>query len=344
MIVCLSYYKAKACQILKTAVIQAGFLFTFVFMKRFTGLLFIIASLNTQAQVTTYYDWQWKPCDVSLARFYAVIKKTDSGWYRNDYFIATQKLQMAGLYQDADTEKQNGWFRYFHPNGNLSSAGRYTNGKKEGLWLSYHYNGMMNDSAFYEADKLKGTKIGWYNNGFMSDSADYTSDGKAVYVSWFDDGNASSAGRYSNGKKEGTWQYFHKNGHNAALEKYRQDILLSRTYYDENGTQLADTSNKDRDAEFKGGEKKWQEYLTGSLQFPEDVKLVNTDVITVVVDATIDEEGKISDVYVSVPFDPKFDDEALRVMKRSPKWLPAIRQNRRVKSYIRQPISFRQEE
>jgi TonB family protein len=319
--------------------------FTFVFMKRFLLSLCIIASLHTQAQVKTeYYDWQWKPCDISLARFYAVIKKTDSGWYRNDFYMATQKLQMAGLYQDAGTKKENGWFSYFYPNENLSSAGRYVNGKKQGLWLLYHYNGMMSDSSFYEDGNLRGTSISWYNNAYIADSANYTSDGKAVYVSWFDDGTPSSAGRLGNDKKEGAWQYFHKNGNNAALEKYRQDELLSRIYYDENGTQLADTSNKDRDAQFKGGEKKWRDYLFGSLQFPADVKLVNTDVITVVVNATIDEEGKISDVYVSVPFNPKFDDEALRAMKRSPKWLPAIRQNRRVKSYIRQPISFRQEE
>jgi TonB family protein len=312
-------------------------------MKRFILFLCIIASVHTQAQITQYYDWQWKPCDVSLARFFSVIKKTDSGWLRNDYFLDTQKLQMAGLYQDADTKKQNGWFRYFHPNENLSSAGRFVNGKKEGLWLSHHYNGMMLDSSFYEAGNLRGTKISWYNNEYMADSADYTNDGKAVYVSWFDDGTPSSSGRLSNGKKEGTWQYFHKNGNNAALEKYRQDELLSRIYYDENGTPLADTSNKDRDAEFKGGQKKWREFLLNNLQFPADVKLVNTDVITVVVNAQVDEDGKISDVYVSIPFNPKFDNEAIRVMKRSPKWQPSIRQNRRVKLYIRQPISFRQD-
>lgn len=295
------------------------------------------------AQDPQYYDWQWKPCDASLARFYTVTKKTDSGWYRNDYYIATNKLQMAGLYQDAETKTKKGWFRYFYPNGNLESVGRYVNGERQGLWLSYHYNGMMSDSAYYEADKLKGTKMSWYSNGFIADSADYTNDGQAVYISWYDDGNPSSAGRYINGKKEGPWQYFHKNNNNAALEKYSKDVLISRIYYDEKGIQLSDTSNKDRDAEFKGGEAKWRDYLEGNLQFPEDVKLVNTDVITIVVNATVDEDGKISDVYVSVPFDPKFDDEALRVMKRSPKWLPSISHNRRVKQYVRQPIFFMQD-
>jgi antitoxin component YwqK of YwqJK toxin-antitoxin module len=311
-------------------------------MKKSLVILFLISSLLSAAQKIEYYDWDWKPCDISLARFYAVIMKTDSGWYRNDYYMSTRKLQMIGLYRDAGTEIRNGWFSYYYTNGNLSSAGRYVNGEQEGVWLSFHYNGMMSDSSYYVGGKLRGTGISWYSNGFMSDSANYTSDGKGVYIGWFDDGSPSGAGRFINGKKDGPWQFFHKNGNNAALEKYRNDVLLSRIYYNENGTPLPDTSNKDRDAEFKGGEQKWRDFLEDNLQFPDDVELVNTDVITVVIEATIDEEGMISDVYVTVPFDPKFDNEAVRVMKRSPKWLPRIRHNRRVKEYIRQPISFRQ--
>ena len=303
----------------------------------------IITALHTQAQTTQYYNWQWKPCDVSLARFYAVIKKTDSGWLRNDFFMATHKLQMSGLYKDEATELKNGWFMYFYSNGNLSSAGRYVNGKKGGLWLSYHYNGTARDSSVYETGNIKGTSIGWYNNGYMADSAVYTSDGKAVYVSWFDDGTPSSAGRLANNKKEGNWQYFNKNGNRAALEKYQEDILISRIYYDEHGTQLADTSNRDKGAMFKGSDIKWRNFLENNLEFPRHIKLVNTDIITVVLNATIDEEGNVGDVYVEIPFTPEFDDEALRVMKKSPKWTPAIKNNRKIKSYIRQPISFSQQ-
>jgi TonB family protein len=105
---------------------------------------------------------------------------------------------------------------------------------------------------------------------------------------------------------------------------------------------VADTANKDRFAEFRGDVKKWRSFLTNNLEFPVGVKLNNTEKITVVVNATIDEEGNITDAYVSVPVHSKFDDEALRVFKRSPKWAPAISHNRRVKHYIRQPITFGQ--
>ena len=106
---------------------------------------------------------------------------------------------------------------------------------------------------------------------------------------------------------------------------------------------MADTSNRDKGAIFKGSEIKWRNFLENNLEFPRHIKLVNTDIITVVLNATIDEEGNVGDVYVEIPFHPEFDDEALRVMKKSPKWTPAIKNNRKIKSYIRQPISFSQQ-
>jgi len=312
-------------------------------MKKLIPALCILISFHAHAQITSYYDWQWKPCDVSLARFFSVVKKTDSGWLRNDFFISSSKLQMTGLYKDEATEIANGWFSYFYPNNQLSSAGRYVNGKKDGLWLSYHYKGMMSDSSFYRNGGITGTSIGWHSNGYMKDSVEYSNDGKAVYVSWFDNGIASSAGRLVNGKQDGAWQYFHKNGRLAALEKYRQDQLLSRIYYDEAGLQQTDTVDRDHSAVFKGNEIKWKNYVENNLLWPHDVKIVNSDIVTIMLVATINEEGNVEDVYVNVPFDPLFDDEALRVMKKSPKWTPAVDHNRKVKTVVRQTISFNQE-
>jgi periplasmic protein TonB len=117
----------------------------------------------------------------------------------------------------------------------------------------------------------------------------------------------------------------------------------SRIYFDEAGNALADTSNNDADAMFKGGKEKWKKFLTKNLEFPYNYNLVNTNVVTVVIAAIIDEEGNILDPYVDTPFNTVFDEEALRVIKKSPKWSPRIDHNRRVRMYVRQPISFAQE-
>ena len=271
----------------------------------------------------------------------ASINQTDSGWVRKDFFVGTKKLQMSGLYGDQGTKLKKGWFNYYYANGILSSGGQYVNDKKQGLWFSYHRNGMMSDSTVYNNGAETGTSIGWFPNGFMADSIVYDNN-VATAINWFDNGVVSSAGHLLNGKRTGPWQFFHRNGNQAAFETYDAGKLISYKYFDENGVEGKAVS--DRDAEFTGGNEAWQKYLAKHLYFPDRYKLTNTDRVTVVIAATIDEDGKVTDVFVDIPFDPRFDNIAIDIMKKSPPWVPAIFHNRRMKFYVRQPITFLQEE
>lgn len=131
-----------------------------------------LTAIYTDAQkpVTKFYNREWKECDVSEARFYSMIKKTDSGWLRNDYYISTNGLQMTGLYKDSLCKIKNGEFMYFFVNDRLESIGRYAENKKKGIHLSYHYNGMIADSGNYDKNKLTGISLSWHPNGYLSDS------------------------------------------------------------------------------------------------------------------------------------------------------------------------------
>ena len=83
-------------------------------------------SHSSEAQKTEkFYDYNWKECEPAMARFYSTIEKTDSGYLHNDYFIHEKKLQMQGLYEDADAKVKNGIFYFYHPNGVLQTVGRY---------------------------------------------------------------------------------------------------------------------------------------------------------------------------------------------------------------------------
>ena len=63
---------------------------------------------------------------------------------------------------------------------------------------------------------------------------------------------------------------------------------------------------------------------------------------TVVVQFIVDKEGNVSDVEaISGPNELR--EEAVRVIKKSGKWTPAIQNGRQVKSYKKQPIKFRLE-
>ena len=78
------------------------------------------------------------------------------------------------------------------------------------------------------------------------------------------------------------------------------------------------------------------------MYWPPDFRFSEAAAITVGVDFTVDENGKIKDAEVSVPFHPTFDKTALRIVENSPAWQPAREHNRYVVAYRRQPITFAQ--
>ena len=314
-------------------------------MKYRLLFLFLAAFSNTNAQtVEKFFDFQWKPCDANEARFYCTITKTDSGYVRKDYFIHEKTLQMSGKYTDLDCKIANGYFNFFHSNGNLKSGGTYINGKKNGLWLSFHNNGMMSDSTVYSAGNMIGTSLSWHPTGYISDSSTWNEDGSGIQVSWFENGSPSVAGLYSAGTKQnGKWKYFHNNGAISSVEIFNEGKLTGKTYFDEEGNAQTDTTTKDKDAMFPGGNAAWEKYIYKKIYFPDQYKIVNADKAVVVVSFAVNEEGKVVDVFVSTPFYPEFDKIAESAISNSPKWKPAIKHNRRVKFWMRQPVLFTQE-
>jgi hypothetical protein len=105
-------------------------------MKLVVIFCLLYAPCFSQNTITTFYDWQWKPCEVGQARFVAKVTKTDSGYRRNDYFLSNNRLQMEGFYNDADCKERNGSFAYYYSSGILSSTGTYRNNKKTDFGLA----------------------------------------------------------------------------------------------------------------------------------------------------------------------------------------------------------------
>jgi len=97
------------------------------------------------------------------------------------------------------------------------------------------------------------------------------------------------------------------------------------------------------ESEFPGGAGAWLRYLNKNLRYPDDA--VNNEIQgTVVVQFIVDKEGNVSDVQpISGPENGGLREEAVRVIKRSGKWTPAVQNGRQVKSYKKQPIVFKLE-
>ena len=95
------------------------------------------------------------------------------------------------------------------------------------------------------------------------------------------------------------------------------------------------------ESEYPGGTAAWARYLNKSLRYPQEA-IDNEIQGTIVVQFIVDKEGNVSDVEaVSGP--QELRDEAVRVIKKSGKWTPAVQNGRQVKSYKKQPIVFKLE-
>ncbi len=95
------------------------------------------------------------------------------------------------------------------------------------------------------------------------------------------------------------------------------------------------------EASFKGGEREWRKYLERNLDPNVPVENgANEGTYTVVVQFIVDKEGKISDVRSLTQHGHGMEDEAMRVIKKGPDWVPAIQNGRNVKAYRKQPITF----
>lgn len=94
------------------------------------------------------------------------------------------------------------------------------------------------------------------------------------------------------------------------------------------------------DASYPGGMPAWARFLHKNLSYPEDAieKGIQGPVM---VQFIVDKEGNVSDIeVVAGPTDGGLREEAIRVIRKSGKWTPAIQNGRVVKSYKRQPVIF----
>jgi protein TonB len=99
------------------------------------------------------------------------------------------------------------------------------------------------------------------------------------------------------------------------------------------------------DAAFPGGEKEWTKFLQRNLNANVPVDNgAQAGKYTVWIQFIVDKEGNVSDIKPLTTQGFGMEDEAMRVLRKVPKWTPAQQNGRYVKAYRKQPITFIVEE
>ena len=90
---------------------------------------------------------------------------------------------------------------------------------------------------------------------------------------------------------------------------------------------------------FPGGNTEFYKYLTQNLRYPRKALKANVEG-KVVVRFIVAEDGAISNVEVFKGIGYDCDEEAVRVLKSSPNWIPGKQRGRNVKVSIMVPLTF----
>lgn len=91
--------------------------------------------------------------------------------------------------------------------------------------------------------------------------------------------------------------------------------------------------------QFLGGEQAIYKYLADNVRYPEKAIYAGAQG-TVYVIFFIRKDGSVSDVSVKKPIGFKMDEEAIRVVKNMPRWLPAKLNGKPVHYVYQLPVKF----
>ena len=100
-----------------------------------------------------------------------------------------------------------------------------------------------------------------------------------------------------------------------------------------------DPNGVDKYPEFEGGMAAWAKYIKKNLHYPE-AAMEREIQGRVTVSFVVEKDGSISDVTILRGIGGGCDEEAMRVIKKSPKWKAGMQQNNKVRVRYTMPISF----
>lgn len=128
-------------------------------------------------------------------------------------------------------------------------------------------------------------------------------------------------------------------------------VAIVQAPVEDKGTQVVEAPKSDdedkiftkveNEAAFPGGEAAWRRFLEKNLNASTPVDNGAPEgSYQVIVRFIVSKDGSISDVQAESKHGYGMEDEAVKIIKKGPKWTPALQNGRNVNAYRRQPITF----
>ena len=179
---------------------------------------------------------------------------------------------------------------------------------------------------------------------FYQDTAFLVPDGECIEYRNYTDKKIRSRGWYQQGQKTGDWSYYTKEGILCSVETMNADTITSAMDYDDAGKNpTPHVGPYEKDSEYPGGSAAWMKYLNNIMAHAKLPRAFTQGYVwgTVIVQFIIDEKGIPTDIQVVRSVHPDLDKLVCDAIQNSKGWSVAWQHNRPVKSYKKQPISFK---
>jgi TonB family protein len=262
------------------------------------------------------------PPDTSIDKSLYIVHE----YYKN----GNVKLLATSKTNDVDLTFEGRYLAFFS-DGNKMKIGGLANGHPVGQVVNYYPNGKLYSVLNYLPDgKL-----------LYSDCRDST--GKTMAINgtgnWvqFNDNFTElvAGGAIKNGLRNGEWQELRDSTTYRSV--YKDGAIVSYHAFNLSGKAIPIPIYKI--AEFPGGNHSFNLYLTREIIYPEAAKRNRTQG-NVLVSFYVETDGTIKDVEVLRGIGDGCDEEAIRLIKLSPKWSPAILNNKLARMNYKWSVLF----
>lgn len=266
---------------------------------------------------TIFFDKDWKPSLYENAKYFRLmdIDTVKILFLVKDYYLSGQ-LQMEGAFRSINPDVQIGDFNYWYENGKIHISCNYVNGILNGLYREWYDNGNIKTEKTYNQGLINGLEQDWNENG-----------------------NIIKSTEYKNGLRHGRFITYYQNGQPIRKENYINGELKNGKCFTYQGK---DTTYFDYFImpKFRGGIEGFKSYILEKLIYPDTARQ-NDEEGQVHIRFTIDKDGIIKGVGLVKEDKDYFNEEAIKVITSSPKWIPGKRDGKLVDVSITMPIIFR---
>ena len=283
-------------------------------MKILVLLLFLSGICFAQDSTYTYVNKRYKACNQSDATYLQKVVKGEDDFYRVERLFLDSVLYMTGVYYTEKLMVKHGVFKFYYNDSALESMQEWEKGNGVGIHTYYSKKGKLVRKKFFE-------------------------DGKFVRAeTYWPDETLQSEGFYRGGIEDSLWTYYHLNGEISSKCVYDKGNIIDETCYSESGVE--EQCLQSVEPQFPGGEAAMMQWIANHVEYPEEA-IKNGYKGIVYVQFVVDIDGSTDDIKVVRGVHESINNEAIRIIGKMPKWIPATQHNRPVRVRYTLPINFR---